>query len=128
MIASLGRWMVFPGVVLAVLAAAGEAQAGLIVSVQVDGAGMSAAERQGDGSRAERAGSAGDHLLDLSGGALPTSSGSSSSTISTTAGSSAVLPQMCGLPSPASFAGLCEERALRLPASPLFDHLRPPRA
>lgn len=117
-----------PALVAVVLAVAAQAQAGLIVSVQVDGAAMSAAQGQGDSSRAERTGSADDHLLDLSGGALPTSSGSSSSTTSTTAGASAVLPQMCGLPSPAIFAGLCEERALRLPASPLFDHLRPPRA
>lgn len=116
-----------PALVAVVLAVAAEAQAGLIVSVQVDSAGMSAAQGRGDSSRADRAGAAEDHLLDFSGGALPTSSSSSSNTTSTTVGSSAVLPQMCGLPSLAFFASLCEEQALRLPASPFFDHLRPPR-
>ena len=112
---------------VAVALAADQAQAGIIVAVQVETIGMSAASGHGDSSPAERAGSAEDTLLDLSGSALPASSGSSSSSTSTTAGSPAVLPQVCGLPSPAFFGGLCEERAMQLPPSPFFDHLRPPR-
>lgn len=124
--ASFAHRLMLPALMAVALSVAAEAQAGLIVSVQVDGPGMSAAQRQTDSSCAERAGAAENHLLDLSGGAVPASSGSSSSP-SNAVTASAVLTETCGVPLVAFCADLCEERAWRLPDSPFFDHLRPPR-
>lgn len=115
-------------VIALVLAAAGQAQAGVLVSGQDnDGLAASAGKTSSD----DRSGSPGGQFDAPGNFALPTDGGSTSnsnSTTSSTAGVSAILPPTCGGSSPAMSAGLCAERALRLPASPFFDHLRPPRA
>ncbi len=110
------------------VAAADQAHAGLIVSAE-GAPGMSATTSQDDSSPLTRAGSAEDQPSDFSDDlALPTGAGSPPSNASTTAGISAILPEVCGCSTSAFSAALCEERALHLPPSPFFDHLRPPQA
>lgn len=64
--------------------------------------------------------------------ALPSGGGSSGSSSSSQTsgptGVSAVVPQSCSLFPSAFSAGVLGERALLLPASPVFDRLRPPRS
>ncbi|HEX7447754.1 MAG TPA: hypothetical protein VF306_09430 [Pirellulales bacterium] len=114
-----------------ILTASNQARAGVIVSGHDDSGGISASDDRSS-SFDEHSQSADGQLNAPGDFALPTDGGSTTNTTSTTtsssSGVSAILPQTCGCSLSAFSAGLCEERSLRLPPSPFFDHLRPPRA
>ncbi|MGH7139166.1 MAG: hypothetical protein ACREHD_25755 [Pirellulales bacterium] len=114
---------------LAIFTFAGEAQAGLLVTTEQSDSLPAAGEAltSAPTNDVPPATPYGEHVGDSSHDALPSGTGAGSGGVSSGAGVTAVLDSPSALLSPSALSSSLEERHLSLPASPVFDRLRPPR-